>query len=217
MENHIIEKVKSAFEATCAEYDRIFRSGFEPWANDERYSIHETNQVMNFIESYKSDAGKGCVTWAELSVPYQTVDDNKIEHKRTNHLDGFIIDGYNVFFIEAKRFSRKNKKIDELGNDLSAIVDLGKDSAAKEQFMNRLPDKANKQNYNFYCILLADFWSFRNKRQNEAKRIDIDWKEVVENYGKSNSDNVVCISADSNVVYGNNYHLAYALFELNSF
>lgn len=165
MGTNITDKVQSAFETTCLKYGTILKTGFEPWANDDRYSIHETNQVMYFMESYKSIAVERCITWVELSIPYVTIGNNGVEHKKTNHLDGFIIDGYNVFFIEAKRFSRKNKKIDELGDDLSAIIDFCKDRAAKEQFMNRLPDKANKQNYNFYCILLADVWNYRNKRK----------------------------------------------------
>ena len=215
MGTNITDKVKSAFNTTCDEYGRIFKTGFEPWANDERYSIHETNQVMNFMKSYKSIADDGCITWAELSVPYVTIDNNGVEHKKTNHLDGFIIDGYNIFFIEAKRFSRKNKKIDELGDDLSAIIDFYKDRAAKEQFMNRLPDKANKQKYNFYCILLADVWNYRNKRKNEAKRIDIDWKQIVGDYGNKNSDNITYLNCDIKEVYDSNYNLAYALFNLN--
>ena len=215
MGTNITDKVQSAFKTTCDEYGRIFKTGFEPWANDERYSIHETNQVMNFMKSYKSIADDGCITWAELSVPYVTIDNNGVEHKKTNHLDGFIIDGYNVFFIEAKRFSRKNKKIDELGDDLSAIIDFCKDRAAKEQFMNRLPDKANKQKYNFYCILLADVWNYRNKRKNEAKRIDIDWKQIVGDYGNKNSDNITYLNCDIKEVYDSNYNLAYALFNLN--
>lgn len=217
METNITDKVQSAFKTTCDEYGRIFKTGFEPWANDERYSIHETNQVMNFMKSYKSSADDGCITWAELSVPYVTIDNNGVEHKKTNHLDGFIIDGYNVFFIEAKRFSRKNKKIDELGDDLSAIIDFGKDRAAKEQFMNRLPDKANKQNYNFYCILLADVWNYRNKRKNETKRIEIDWKKIVKDYTNNNSGNITDLKCDIKEVYDSNYNLAYALFNLNCF
>ena len=217
MGTNITDKVQSAFETTCLKYGTILKTGFEPWANDDRYSIHETNQVMNFMKSYKSIADDGCITWAELSVPYVTIDNNGVEHKKTNHLDGFIIDGYNVFFIEAKRFSRKNKKIDELGDDLSAIIDFYKDRAAKEQFMNRLPDKANKQKYNFYCILLADVWNYRNKRKNEAKRIDIDWKKIAYDYGNKNSDNITYLNCDIKEVYDSNYNLAYALFNLNCF
>lgn len=217
MGTNITDKVQSAFDTTCDEYGRIFKTGFEPWANDERYSIHETNQVMNFMKSYKSIADDGCITWAELSVPYVTIDNNGVEHKKTNHLDGFIIDGYNVFFIEAKRFSRKNKKIDELGNDLSAIIDFGKNKIAIEQFMNRLPDKANKQNYNFYCILLADVWNYRNKRKNETKRVDIDWKKIVKDYTNNNSGNITDLNCNIKEVYDSNYNLAYALFNLNCF
>ena len=216
MGTNITDKVQSAFDTTCDEYGRIFKTGFEPWANDERYSIHETNQVMNFMKSYKSIADDGCITWAELSIPYVTIDNNGVEHKKTNHLDGLIIDGYNVFFIEAKRFSRKNKKIDELGNDLSAIIDFGKNKIAIEQFMNRLPDKANKQKYNFYCILLADVWNYRNKRKNEAKRIDIDWKKIVKDY-TNNSGNITDLNCNIKEVYDSNYNLAYALFNLNCF
>ena len=216
MGTNITDKVQSAFDTTCDEYGRIFKTGFEPWANDERYSIHETNQVMNFMKSYKSIADDGCITWAELSIPYVTIDNNGVEHKKTNHLDGLIIDGYNVFFIEAKRFSRKNKKIDELGNDLSAIIDFGKNKIAIEQFMNRLPDKANKQNYNFYCILLADVWNYRNKRKNETKRVDIDWKKIVKDY-TNNSGNITDLNCNIKEVYDSNYNLAYALFNLNCF
>lgn len=217
MGTNITDKVQSAFDTTCDEYGRIFKTGFEPWANDERYSIHETNQVMNFMKSYKSIADDGCITWAELSIPYVTIDNNGVEHKKTNHLDGLIIDGYNVFFIEAKRFSRKNKKIDELGNDLSAIIDFGKNKIAIEQFMNRLPDKANKQNYNFYCILLADVWNYRNKRKNETKRVDIDWKKIVKDYTNNNSGNITDLNCNIKEVYDSNYNLAYALFNLNCF
>ena len=111
MGTNIKDKVQSAFETTCLKYGTILKTGFEPWANDDRYSIHETNQVMCFMESYKSIAVERCITWVELSIPYVTIGNNGVEHKKTNHLDGFIIDGYNVFFIEAKRFSRKNKKL----------------------------------------------------------------------------------------------------------
>lgn len=215
MGTNITDKVQSAFETTCLKYGTILKTGFEPWANDDRYSIHETNQVMCFMESYKSSAIERCITWVELSIPYVTIGNNGVEHKKTNHLDGFIIDGYNVFFIEAKRFSRKNKKIDELGNDLSAIIDFCKNKKAIEQFMNRLPDKANKQKYNFYCILLADVWNYRNKRKNEAKRIDIDWEKIVDDYGNKNSDNITCLNRDIKEVYDSNYNLAYALFNLN--
>lgn len=217
MGTNITDKVQSAFDTTCDEYGRIFKTGFEPWANDDRYSIHETNQVMNFMKSYKSIADDGCITWAELSIPYVTIDNNGVEHKKTNHLDGLIIDGYNVFFIEAKRFSRKNKKIDELGSDLSAIIDFGKNKIAIEQFMNRLPDKANKQNYNFYCILLADVWNYRNKRKNETKRVDIDWKKIVKDYTNNNSGNITDLNCNIKEVYDSNYNLAYALFNLNCF
>ena len=65
MGTNITDKVQSAFDTTCDEYGRIFKTGFEPWANDDRYSIHETNQVMNFMKSYKSIADDGCITWAE--------------------------------------------------------------------------------------------------------------------------------------------------------
>ena len=112
---------------------------------------------------------------------------------------------------------QENKKIDELGDDLSAIIDFGKDRAAKEQFMNRLPDKANKQNYNFYCILLADVWNYRNKRKNEAKRIDIDWEKIVKDYTNNNSGNITDLNCYIKEVYDSNYNLGYALFNLNCF
>jgi len=127
---------------------------------------------MNFMKSYKSSADDGCITWAELSAPYVTIDNNGVEHKKTNHLDGFIIDGYNVFFIEAKRFSRKNKKIDELGDDLSAIIDFGKDRAAKEQFMNRLPDRPINRTITstvFYWLMCGTIEIREKMKPNELK------------------------------------------------
>ena len=48
-----LEKISGAFYASCREYKRILDAKFKPWSNEERLSIHETNQVVNFLFAYK--------------------------------------------------------------------------------------------------------------------------------------------------------------------
>ncbi|MBE6232328.1 MAG: hypothetical protein E7117_08190 [Bacteroidales bacterium] len=112
-------RIKEVFENYCAEYRRIFerKSRFKPWANEKGYSIHEANQVANFLSFYRhhTKVSKDCVTWMEFAIPYK-----KGESSRTNHVDGLILDGNKVVFIEAKRFSRVDDKKTELKDDLKS-------------------------------------------------------------------------------------------------
>ena len=102
IKNGLVEKVEQAFTDSYNKYKGIIKGpegskGFTPWANEKRLSIHETNQVANFLFAYKT-LNENCITWHELSIPYKDGNKNK-----TNHVDGFIIDGNKVVFIEAKR------------------------------------------------------------------------------------------------------------------
>ena len=215
----IIEKVGQAFSDSYKEYERIFKDlkdlegseGFKPWANEERLSIHETNQVANFLVAYKK-SNENCITWHELSVPYK----DETGKNKTNHVDGFIIDGNKVIFIEAKRFSRVNNKQQELCEDLENIVDImSKDSLTR--FRERLPSLPEENDYAFYCLLLADYWMYRNMKTKTPLPYPINWDKIVRNYvSKVNGVELLSYSSTEDLIANmdNDYHLAYALFKL---
>lgn len=208
-----LKKISGAFDASCREYKRILDAKFEPWSNEERLSIHETNQVANFLFAYK-DLNKDCITWHELSIPYMKDGKNK-----TNHVDGFIIDGNNVVFIEAKRFSRVKTKEEELRQDLTNIVKLS--DSEREQFKMRLPNGLSN-GYKFYCLLLADFWANRNMNADDSSDVSINWGDIVSKYvSEYKKDDEIKLrlpeeEKKSEYVWGK-YNLYYALFELKNF
>ena len=204
-----LEKISGAFDASCREYKRILDAKFKPWSNEERLSIHETNQVANFLFAYK-ELNKDCITWHELSIPYMKDDKNK-----TNHVDGFIIDGNNVIFIEAKRFSRVNTKKEELCKDLKNIVELS--DTERKKFKMRLPDGLSNE-YKFYCLLLADFWANRNMNADDSSDVSINWGDIVSKYKNDDEIKLKLHEEEkkSEHVWGK-YNLCYALFELNNF
>ena len=216
----IKEKVKHAFESSYEEYKLIVNDpegeGFKPWSNEERLSIHETNQVANFLFAYKQrnkELNKDCITWHELSIPYMKDGKNK-----TNHVDGFIIDGDNVIFIEAKRFSRVNARQEELYQDLKNIVELS--DIERKKFKMRLPNGLSNK-YNFYCLLLADYWIYRNLKTKTLLPESIDWKTIVSGYEERDEvkkkTNLLDFNCTDQLGSDKIYHLAYALFELNNF
>ena len=148
--------MSEAFRDSCTIYSKILNSGFKPWANDKKVSIHETNMVMNFMESYKK-RNNDCVTWVELAIPYRK--DMQDKKRKINHIDGFIVDGTRVILIEAKRLSKVEERKKELETDLSVLVDVFKDKESLTGLISRLPSGSD---YEFYCLLLADFWANRN-------------------------------------------------------
>ena len=61
------EFIAQVFDAYCQAYDKALNAqGFQPWL-DKRKSIHESNQVHTFLETYKA-TGKNIITWMELPV-----------------------------------------------------------------------------------------------------------------------------------------------------
>ena len=217
-------RIKEVFENYCAEYRRIFerKSRFKPWANEKGYSIHEANQVANFLSFYRhhTKVSEDCVTWMEFAIPYK-----KGESSRTNHVDGLILDGNKVVFIEAKRFSRVDDKKTELKDDLKSLCELTSD----EGCINKLKDRVSLGCGEFYCLLLVDYWVHRRSSTWKRERDEIEiatlkekWKIVVNEY----KDELSVLHKDLDVsdedfdvqmIWDGNYHLAYALFKLKDF
>ena len=139
----------------------------------------------------------------------------KDDKNKTNHVDGFIIDGNNVVFIEAKRFSRVNTKKEELRQDLTNIVKLS--DSEREHFKMRLPNGLSSE-YKFYCLLLADFWANRNMNADDSSDVSINWGDIVSEYKKDDEIKLRLPEEEkkSEYVWGK-YNLYYALFELNNF
>ena len=208
--------VSKAFEDSCKKYSEILNSGFKPWANNKKASIHETNMVMNFMESYKSQRENDCVTWVEFAVPYRK--DMQDKKRKINHIDGFIVDGTRVILIEAKRLSKVEERKKELETDLSVLVDVFKDKESLTGLISRLP---SGRDYKFYCLLLADFWANRNIKTGKKMTV-LDWKDWIKSL-YNNNDTKSYLGAyrddcvDMKEVFKYNYHLAYALFELPDF
>ena len=81
----------------------------------------------------------------------------------------------------------------------------------------RLPDCPEKE-YEFYCLLLADYWKYRNMITKKLLPEPINWDTTVDGYTKV--DKVIRLDhkcSDQLPDKMENYHLAYALFELKDF
>ena len=213
------DDINTAFENYCAEYSRILESDFKPWANQKKYSIHETNLVVNFLYSYKNKVNEKSINWVELTIPLSNCE------KKNNRIDGLIIDRENkrVFLIEAKRISRLKKKTKELSEDLKAIVALSNNKELKDRL------GIENKPYELHCLLLADFWQSRLSK-NVTEPICNIWDGKIAEY-KADAEKYIeeeklelkidIVKADPQeqckMIYCNNYHLAYALFKLIDF
>ena len=152
--------IKQEFEAYCEAYKKALNEHhFEPW-NEPRHTIHESNQVRTFMETYKSKVDN-VITWMELPVSY---------NGGVAHIDGFIVDFKNnaIFFIEAKRFSKKSQ-IKSLNQDVQRIYELWEQIYSKEEFKG-----LKIAEFDAYTLFLADIWEERGKW---AKDMALDWKE----------------------------------------
>ena len=143
--------INDVFKDYCEEYKCLLHD-FRPWA--EEHSIHETNQVSNFISTYRKKREKS-IACIEFSIPYN----NAEGVRKRDSVDGLIVDADTIIFIEAKRFSR-GKKIRDLEEDLKRIKVLAEDEVCRKKIKDRLPKKYAA--YNCFCLLLADFWADHN-------------------------------------------------------
>ena len=236
MSKEKVEKfISTVFCNYCEEYKNVF-SVFEPWAKykhvpksksgDEfRFSIHECNQVVKFQSVYKGGSD-GVLTWVEFPIRYN---EDKNKQDDTIHVDGIIVDRNRkeIYFIEAKRLTKK-QGFDYVANDIKRMMRHGKNHDLK------LRPKAEYEfdgNYTFYCLILADFWREHNtigKTYKTDKKSDgvIDWKEkvlpyimgkVAKNPEKETRSQLKLIDKNIVDIKDNDYHLAYALFELPDF
>ena len=201
----LVNYVKTAFENCCEDYKEMLRD-FEPWA--DQHCIHETNQVANFISSYKKERPES-IACLEFSIPYI----DEANTKKTDRIDGLIIDEDKVIFIEAKRFSR-GTKITDLQKDLKTIDKIiSVDNESRKKLNERLPDKY--ETYTCCCLLLADFWKDHHSgiKQEYLSASDLKWETIWKTYKaelpKSHYGNYNIIKKE--------YSIAYALFKLKDF
>lgn len=116
--------INDVFKDYCEDYKCLLYD-FRPWA--EEHSIHETNQVSNFISTYRKKREKS-IACLEFSIPYN----NAEGVKKRDSVDGLIVDADTIIFIEAKRFSR-GKKIRDLEEDLKRIKVLAEDEVCRKK------------------------------------------------------------------------------------
>ena len=218
------------FDGYCEEYKNVFRV-FEPWVKYEhvpesksgdefRFSIHECNQVVKFQSVYKG-VSDGVLTWVEFPIRYNG---DMSKQDDTIHVDGIIVDRNRkaIYFIEAKRLTKK-QGFDYVANDIKRIMQHGKNHDLKR----RLKAEYEFDGYTFYCLILANFWREHNTIGKTYKKSDgvIDWEKVVlyimdkvaKNLGKETRSQPKLIDKNIVDIKDNDYHLAYALFELPDF
>lgn len=156
--------IKTVFERYCDFFSFLLDENrnnsftFKPWQNawkdENRRSVHESNQVSKFLEAYKAvsnDSAK-VLTWMELPI--------KIPSNKTHHIDGFIVDNNRkeIFFIEAKRNSRQSN-IESLREDVKLLFDRREDINREDTFKG-LP----RSEFVFYIICLVDIWESKSSR-----------------------------------------------------
>lgn len=158
--------IAQIFDAYCRAYDKTFNTqGFQPWT-DDRKTIHESNQVRTFLETYKT-SGENIITWMELPVPYMG------GHLKPQlaHIDGFIVDydRKRIIFVEAKRFSRPTQ-IDSLNEDICRLYTIRKEIYVGDGKFKGI----NLFDFDAYILLLADIWEDRSAW---AKDLAVNWRE----------------------------------------
>lgn len=201
-------RIKEVFKNYCKDYKCLLHD-FRPWA--EEHSIHETNQVSNFISTYRKKRKKS-IACLEFSIPYN----NAEGVKKRDSVDGLIVDADTIIFIEAKRFSR-GKKIRDLEEDLKRIKVLAEDEVCRKKIKDRLPKKYAA--YNCFCLLLADFWADHNSgiQCKYKEKNNLNWDAIWGGYNATLSDSGYSSDKNINIKVHENYYLAYALFELTDF
>lgn len=232
--SEVKEFISTVFDVYCREYENVFRV-FEPWAKYEhvpesksgdefRFSIHECNQVVKFQSVYKG-VSDGVLTWVEFPIRYNG---DMSKQDDTIHVDGIIVDRNRkaIYFIEAKRLTKK-QGFDSVVNDIERITRHGD----KHDLKRRLKAEYEFDGYTFYCLILADFWREHNtigKAYKTDKKSDgvIDWEkkvlpyimgEVAKNPEMETRSQPKLIDQSIVDIKDNDYHLAYALFELTDF
>lgn len=200
--------INDVFKDYCEDYKCLLHD-FRPWA--EEHSIHETNQVSNFISTYRKKRKKS-IACLEFSIPYN----NAEGVKKRDSVDGLIVDADTIIFIEAKRFSR-GKKIRDLEEDLKRIKVLAEDEVCRKKIKDRLPKKYAA--YNCFCLLLADFWADHNSgiQCKYKEKNNLNWDAIWGGYNATLSDSGYSSDKNINIKVHENYYLAYALFELTDF
>lgn len=197
----IKDLIKEVFSEYCKRFSDLLGSnlGFKPWDNawkdNNRRSIHESNQVSKFLEVYREKApvSSKVITWMELPV--------KIDDK-TNHIDGFIADTErkNIFFIEAKRYSRKGN-LDSLGKDVNRSKEI-----IKTKTSNNIKTfkGLNICDYNIYVLCLVDIWE---EKSSWTKDIVARW-DSCDNYFSQE-----CLDSEKQIIEGldQKYYLGYHL------
>ena len=200
--------INEVFKDYCEDYKCLLYD-FRPWA--EEHSIHETNQVSNFISTYRKKREKS-IACLEFSIPYN----NAEGVKKRDSVDGLIVDADTIIFIEAKRFSR-GKKIRDLEEDLKRIKVLAEDEVCRKKIKDRLPKKDAA--YNCFCLLLADFWADHNSGIpcKYKEKNNLNWDAIWGGYNATLSGSGYSSDKNINIKVHENYYLAYALFKLKDF
>ena len=212
MEEKVKSRIKDVFYTYLNEYGTLLEK-FEPCPikdnGDIRYSLHEVNQVVNFLSAYRTKHNNS-ITWLEFPIRYKDGDKEQIIH-----IDGLIVDhdNRNVFFIEAKRLS----KLQALKNLQADLNDKVKRRWTAD-ILNYYFKNEELEKYGHYCILLADFRkntssikanTFGSSHLNDDGTLK--WKEKMDD----RSLKPIKEAIDLKSVKGN-YYLAYALFCLKN-
>ena len=213
MEEKVKSPIEDVFYTYLNEYGTLLEK-FEPCPikdnEDIRYSLHEVNQVVNFLSAYRTKHNNS-ITWLEFPIRYKDGDKEQIIH-----IDGLIVDhdNRNVFFIEAKRLS----KLQALKN-LQADLDDKVKCRWKDHNLKYYFNDVELNKYGYYCILLADFRkntslikanTFGSSHLNDDGTLK--WKEKMDECSLKPIEEAI----DPIKSVKGNYYLAYALFCLKN-
>lgn len=202
----ITDDLQLVFKHYCDTYKEIFQD-FKPWIGTKR-TINEANQVHHFLEAYK-DLFPGAITWMELPIHdrkepdcKENVTDSISKSKAyTARIDGFILSQVQkrIIFIEAKRFSRKNK-----------VESLKEDAIRIKRILDKIfnEDEGKLKNldldqYEVATLFLADAW---DKKPEIVNHLDKHLKEL-------DVDGLTRIDKSEPCSIGEGYHLMYRLME----
>lgn len=150
----VAKHIQKVFNAYAESFDRSLNTlGIHPWT-DKKIVIHEFNLVHRFLDAYQK-TGENIDTWMELPIYYE----GGTEGEPLAHIDAFIVDQDRklIFFIEAKRLSKKSQ-LASLKDDIERVFSIShKIYVGDGEFKG-----INLFEYDAYMIPLADIWEYRS-------------------------------------------------------
>ena len=138
----MIEMLEQVFKNYKKIYNTILLD-FDFYPSLGSTGFQERNLTVYFSKAFDETYGnQNVISWFEL----------QFGEKRNCHFDCVIITKSEIFFVESKRFSNPNDKIESVSSDIERIQSfINEKFDSDERFMKY-------KNHDVYGVILSDVW-----------------------------------------------------------